>query len=959
MADRIPDSLIDDILASTKKYTGSAEKPEEKDSLSDIDALISSLTSDTKQSEKIGGNKPASNYEAFSEEKDEKPAEVSREEKAEAVHMPAAEDLRVAEKTPKVDKFKYARIEDEEELFTESEEDNETDLQEDNVLFEDSSDLITKDNDEQDTSDIPEEKEESVQKHGPVQDLEKTRMFNEVKVHGEYNPNISHNLGNKVTRTTTGEAEPLSSPVMGEEKYRKHFMNKPVQNLEKTQEHRAIILSKPEKTMETPGVIVRKNKELSFNEDGIEPLPEIVPVEEELRRFANEKTKDADEVKVKVEEPDDNQMMFEGFGEEEEILQQSEEEAEAELRRARRKTVEEFVNNGLIFKQDVEEEEERETPAEENENTKSKKKFRRQKIHIAREYFGPKDTVAVEDEYYSEKRKITFRLIASALIGTIMCVLAVLAASGGGSGNFDLYNNNESTYLIVQAVALFICCIINFSAFRSFFRNLGNAHPDINTAIVLSALAGFLQCGLSFAFIDDVESAAHLVTAAAVAPMVIKAVSDLIQCKNDIDNFYIVSDIDEDKFSVENIEDEDTANEIARGLMLGDPEIKYSKCIGIPSKFVELSRTADATSSFFKFIIPTVAAISLVIGVISGVIGQNIYAGISTFTIMLLMGIPASSAISASAGLRHANKALNNENTLVNGFAAVEDAINSNGIIIDCGDAFQRGGCNIEGIKLYHKMRIDEAILYTASVVIESGGVLSTVFEGVIGGKHQLLLPVESLAYEEKLGCSCWIHNHRVLVGNRELLTHHNVDTPDDELESKYKNAGKNVIYLAIEGKISAMFVVVYKSEPETARYIRLVEKNGITLFFRTADANITEDFIEREFRLPQNTVKIINPVAGEMFQKVKQGIKSRSDAKIIHDGRVVTMLKAINAACGINSIINASKTIHTIAAAVGMILVATMAFLSGLGQISAWQIVIYHLIWSVIAYLLPKIKKI
>ena len=953
MADRIPDSLIDDILASTKKYTGGAEKPAEKESMTDIDALIRSLTSDNREI-KQPEERPVSSFAVVREEEDEIPAQLIQETREEK--EPVAEEVKPAEKASKVDRFKYARIEDEEELFSEPEENTAAEDEEAYSLAEEISEAATTEDDEEDISDIHEEKEESEQRQGPVQDLEKTRMFNEVKVHGEYNPNISHNLGNKVTRTTTGEAEPLSSPVMGEEKYRKHFMNKPVQNLEKTQEHRAIILSKPEKTMETPGVIVRKNKELSSNEDGIEPLPEIVPVEDELRRSANEKTKDAEDVKVKVEEPDDNQMMFEGFGEEEEIRQQSEEEAEAELRKARRKTVEEFVNSGLTFKQDIDEEEKTEPLAEENEKSGGKGRFKRQKVHVAREYFGPKDTVAVEDEYYSEKRRITFRIIATAVIGAVMCILA---ASVGFNGDFALYNNNESTYLIVQTAALFVCCIINFSAFRNFFRNLGHGHPDINTAVVISALAGFLQCGISFAFTDSVESVAHLVTAAATAPMVIKAVSDLIQCKNDIDNFYIISNIDEDKYSVENIEDEDTSNEIARGLMLGDPEIKYSKCIGIPAKFVELARTADATSSFFKFIIPTVAVISLVTGIISGVIGQSIYAGFSTFTIMLLMGIPASSAISAAASLRHANKVLNNENTLVNGFAAVEDAINSNGIVIDCGDAFQRGGCNIEGIKLYHKMRIDEAILYTASVVIESGGVLSTVFEGVIGGKRQLLLPVESLAYEEKLGCSCWIHNHRVLVGNRELLVHHNVDTPDDVLENKYKNEGKNVIYLAIEGKISAMFVVVYKSEPETARYIRLVEKNGMTLFFRTADANITEDFIEREFRLPQNTVKIINPVAGEMFQKVKQGIKSRSDAKIIHDGRVVTMLKAINAACGINSIINASKTIHTIAAIVGIILVATMAFLSGLGQISAWQIVIYHLIWSVIAYLLPKIKKI
>ena len=42
-------------------------------------------------------------------------------------------------------------------------------------------------------------------------------------------------------------------------------------------------------------------------------------------------------------------------------------------------------------------------------------------------------------------------------------------------------------------------------------------------------------------------------------------------------------------------------------------------------------------------------------------------------------------------------------------------------------------------------------------------------------------------------------------------------------LKSLLRN-GRNVIYLAIEGKISAMFVVVYKANEETAKYMRELE---------------------------------------------------------------------------------------------------------------------------------------
>ena len=252
-------------------------------------------------------------------------------------------------------------------------------------------------------------------------------------------------------------------------------------------------------------------------------------------------------------------------------------------------------------------------------------------------------------------------------------------------------------------------------------------------------------------------------------------------------------------------------------------------------------------------------------------------------------------------------------------------------------------------MKTYHKMRIDEAILYTASVVIASGGVLADVFDGVIIGKRELLFPVESLVYEEKLGCSCWIHNHRVLVGNRDLLVHHNVETPDSDLEEKFKSNGKNVIYLAIEGKIAAMFVVVYKANEETARYLRELEKDGITIFFRTADANITEKFLEREFQLPANVVKIINPVAGDMFTKIKTNRIDRSDAKIIHDGSTKSMLAALHGAFVINSFVNSSRLVQYIASAIGAIIIALLTFLSGLAQIGVLQIILYQVIWAVI----------
>ncbi len=911
---KIPDALIDDILASANAYMGN-ELPQY--SASRIDALVADILAE-KNTAPVGVTETAEKVKPVAAEKTfvEK-AEVKRENK-----------FKIS--LPQIDKAVEERLQEKTGEVTVAVADGgQLSLQEDGDLISTETPVI----------EAKEEKTPEIKVEDTQISIEKTRMFNEVDIRGAYNPNISHNLGNKVARTTTGDGEALSSPVMANEKYRTHFMNKPVQNIEKTQEHKALIESLPQRTIETPAVVVKRKS--SHDTDGVEPIPSIIPAEEMLEK----------EVGIEKKSAEDNQLMLEGFEVEEPMEQVAEAEAEADLRERRKGVVNDFVNK-QIFTQAVPEDE----ALPEGEEPREKRRYERKKITVAREYYGEKDKKPVLKEFDTEKKTVTVRLVVLSLICGAMGILAAVA--GAENGNFEIYGNNEYVYVAVQMLLLICACLLNLSSFKNAFIGLKAKTVDIDTVISLSAIVGFLQCAVGFAFSDNVESTARLLTGAAVVPMLMKAVTELVRCKNDTENFVTLAQ-SESLYSVENIDNEDTANEIARGLMLGDPDIKFSRKIGFPARFVELSRSAEVTGPLLKIAVPAVLLTSLLAALIYGIYAKNFFAGVSTLTAAVLMGLPTSVGLCTTVNLRSVNKKLNGEGALINGYSAVEDAVNSNGVVIDAFDAFQQGGCNIEGMKIYHKMRVDEAILYTASVVIASGGVLAQVWDGVIMGKRQLLLPVESLAYEEKLGCSCWIHNHRVLVGNRELLVHHNVEVPDNALEEKLKANGKNVIYLAIEGKVSAMFVVVYKANPETSRYMRELEKDGLTIFFRTSDANINEAFLEKEFGLPKDVVKIINPVAGEMFTKVKNRVPDRADTKIIHDGNIKTMLMALHGSFTLSNFINLSKTVGLVASFLGVMGVVLLAFLSGLVQVGVWQIIIYQVIWAAILTAVSSIKKL
>lgn len=890
MAERIPDSLIDDILNSTKKYSG-INISDENISVADLELILA----DVKDVIAEKGIEESTEKQPFKAEqkKNDKNKFSFDFSKVEALND-EYEDVSSSEDS---DGSQIGFTEDDVEIHIEEE--------------------------------TPVQEEETKPVTGQIS-IEKTRMFNEVEIRSAYNPNISHNLGNKVARATSGDAQPLSTPVMAEEKYRRHFFNKPVQKIENTQEHLAMREGLPQKTIETPGIVL-KNRQSSQNTDGFAPVPTLVPAEYE---YDQEKTRHLENTPVETPQ-EDNQIMFEGFRDDEVVFQQSEEQAEAELRENRKVQVKDFVDSDLIFKQDTEEPYVR------------KKRYDRQKVSVIREYFGPKDESGVRKVFETEKKQTVIKLVFTSVICLVMSILSAVA--GTDNGNFEIYGNNEFVYSLFQVVLLTIASAINFGSFASAFNKIKGRVIDIDTVIALSAIAGLFQCLVSFAFTDSVESVASITAGAAVIPMIMKLAGDLIRNKNDSNNFEVITENLENCHSVENIADEDTANEIARGLLLGNPEIKYSSKIGFPQRFIELSRSMDITGSICKITVPLTVGIGVILGIASIILSKNVFVGVSTITGTILMGLPVSAAIVSAINLSATNKFLNESGALINGYSAVEDAVESNGVIIDACDAFEKGGCNIEGMKTYHKMRIDEAILYTASVVIASGGVLADVFEGVIIGKKELLLPVESLAYEEKLGCSCWIHNHRVLVGNRDLLIHHNVEAPDRDFEDKYRANGRNVLYLAIEGKISAMFVVVYKANEETAKYMRELEKDGLTIFFRTADANITEHFLEREFGLPENVVKIINPVAGDMFKKIKNTEKEVSDAKIIHNGSVKSMLSSLHGAFVISSFVNSSRLVQIIATVISIIIVALFTFLKEIVQINVWQIIMYHVIWAVI----------
>ena len=286
---------------------------------------------------------------------------------------------------------------------------------------------------------------------------------------------------------------------------------------------------------------------------------------------------------------------------------------------------------------------------------------------------------------------------------------------------------------------------------------------------------------------------------------------------------------------------------------------------------------------------------------------------------------------------------------MVSGYTAAADCGETNAVVFDSSDIFQHGGCNIHGFKPFHGMRMDEAILDAAALVIAAGGPLGEVFDSVILGNRRILPPVEELSYEDRMGLSGWVHGRRILVGNRELLQHHNVELPPRQSEAKYRHDGRQVMYLAVDGLLSALFVVSYQADPHVAEHLKQLERKGITILVRTSDPNITDSFVEESFELPQNCVKVISAQAGAIYRKYRSTALQRGNAGIVHDGRIQNFLRSVAACATLQSGAKLLTALEITAAAIGAALVGVLCLASDVSTLGAVQLLLYQLFWAVI----------
>ncbi|MEG0803356.1 MAG: hypothetical protein RSF90_00220, partial [Pygmaiobacter sp.] len=287
----------------------------------------------------------------------------------------------------------------------------------------------------------------------------------------------------------------------------------------------------------------------------------------------------------------------------------------------------------------------------------------------------------------------------------------------------------------------------------------------------------------------------------------------------------------------------------------------------------------------------------------------------------------------------------------------VETLKSTNVVLLSARDLFPSGTVLLRGIKTFEKERIDLAILYAASILVEGCETLRDVFLGVVEGKREMLYTVENLVCETGRGFVGWIEGNRVLVGNRALMRAHDIDIPSMDYENKYTGKDKHPIYLAVSGKLFGMFLVSYLADENMQETVDELRHTGLSLLVRSTDFNVTSDLISRCYGVSKGSVKVLGESELAALTPHLEYLPE-SEGVMTHIGSFSSFVGGLRAALSAAAAEHTAALVEAASVVLSLVITALLTLTAGLGHLSVLAVLLYQLAWLILTVAVPLLKK-
>lgn len=693
-----------------------------------------------------------------------------------------------------------------------------------------------------------------------------------------------------------------------------------------------------------------------------------------------------------AQDEDDGQLQIPGFSEKDPSITPdivSEEEAEQELIDRRKKQIDEFrvfasgISDEALLEIEQKEERRGRKRAELLDNIELKRgeglfdavdglESKKKKKPAAKFFFShnPAKTAkeksrlaAGERNKFNAKtqKKITedmkvkakFSALMSGIITAVLIFLASLPHFYSEGGAMEtLLGGSGRIYLAMNLALIILAISLSYDTVRSSMKSIMSLTLNADTAVLIALFFAALHNIALLIKGGFIESGAILYNSAASFSLFLNSATKLFAAKRMSMSLATLMK-NKSLRSVQTIENKADAKQLAYGISTdGSPEILYSCETQIPENFSELSTDRSGEERFFAYAIPAILIAGVIVGVIGALFKKDIFGFITGYTGCICICLPVSMTFISNYLILRCNADMQRDGSAVLGYSGIADIEDTNAFIIDSRDIFYGEVSNFHTVKASAIMTEEAAITYAGAVLVKGNCVLSDVFAQIIKQQDIRLPAVEDLKYEDRLGFSAWINDIKVLVGNRDMMTQHNVELPPLTDKEKDASSAVGTLYVAVEEKLAAMFNVRYLMGQNVAKQVRRLTDNGVVLMLMTRDPGITEEFVSAYAKIKSDSIKITNSKGCDIMRLYDGSIPRKRESGLICKSSSGAMLRLINAAFRLVNADRQASVIQLISIICAALVSIVFISIAPHNFLSSAVIIIYQILWGIVSCL-------
>ncbi len=570
------------------------------------------------------------------------------------------------------------------------------------------------------------------------------------------------------------------------------------------------------------------------------------------------------------------------------------------------------------------------------------------------DYTGPADAKSVSHDLRSRLNGVTLRVLVSGIGTLVLFIVTLFAESRFGP---DAQAGDAVGYIVTSTILFLILLGFCWNTIVGGLRSLFAFLPNSDSAAAVSAVAVLIHTVCAFFFEGDLAKGdVHLLTSVAALALFCNAAGKLTLLRRIHANFRFVASRDA-KYAVRIFDDHNTSLRLAGDSPAETPVIAYQQKADFLKRFLKISYAPDDAEAASQTLAPIGTLASLALCLAALLFTGDAGASLTALAAASCVCVCVTNLLAMNLPVSRQSRALRRAGAMVSGYEAARRISETNTVFVDSEQLFPRGSIVLNGIKAFKTEGLEEAVLNASVLVHALGGPIGGVFDQVLQEFESEDLPkVGSATYETGSGVVGRVGAHTVLIGNRQLLRSHNVEPPEEDVERKYLTGDRQLLYLAADGDLYALFSVTYNPDSRKAAELRTMQENGVTLLVRAADPNLTPEFLAKLFRLDVQSLRVLGAGEEPALDGMASGSAGRVDAYAATKGRLESMLRLIAASMDLRRQVGIIVALQVAAVIIGFALVALLTFLSGVPRLTAPALLGYEGFWILVIWGLPKL---